>query len=415
MKPNLSTHHILLIAKREYIKTVRKPVFWLATLLLPAFIIIVSIVSGYSAQVAENNVKKEAKQAHKIMVYDPSLMILDSFFVDPLERTTNIDDAKGEVINGSADALFVIPADIDTTMKVEVYSQDTGLLSIGKFDAMAKALVRQSVIAKVNPPELQTLLTNEVSVSSTYYKDGVISIFKFENFFIPGIAFIIYFMLVFMANNFLLTSVSEEKENRTIEIMISIVEKKNLVWGKLAGITAIALTQIIALSAISIVILYFSRESISIPINFSAITIEPIKIMLYLFYILAGFLIIASTMVGVGSIMPTYKDAQSFSSIFTIASIFPLYFFSIILQDPNGLISQIVSYFPYTSPLIFACRLALNSLTAIDILISIVLITTYIILSYFVAFKLFELGSLEYQEKITLKRIMGTIKNPFSR
>ncbi|PIZ46106.1 hypothetical protein CO180_04110 [candidate division WWE3 bacterium CG_4_9_14_3_um_filter_41_6] len=406
--------HITLIAKREYIKTVRKPLFWLATLLLPAFIVIVSLVSGYSAKIAEDNIQKEAAQAHEILVYDPSNLVSNLLLNAPLKETSDLTDALQKVQDNSADALFVIPSDITQTFTAQIYTQDTGILSMGKFDSTLQLLVKQSAILQVTPQELQPLLSQNIDIDSTYYKDGQETEFKLEEFVVPIIAFVLYFLLVFMANNFLLTSISEEKENRMIEIMVSIVDRKSLIWGKLAGITAIALTQVAILAVTSIVILYLSRDTITLPIDLSLVVIHPIELMLYLLYIASGFFLIASIMVGVGSIMPTYKDAQNFSSIFIIAAIFPMYFFSIILQDPNGLIALAVSYFPLTSPLIFACRLALGALTSVDIIISIVLMVTYVSLGFFIAFKLFEIGSLEYNNKIGMSQIkeLFTKKTP---
>jgi len=397
-------NHIYLIAQREYIRTVRKPIFWISTLLLPTFIILVSFVSGYSADQAEKSIQEEAQNAQSILLYDPLTFIPEAFVIDPLEKVQDIDEAKSRIIDGSADALFIIPEDITTTKKVEVYTQDTGVMSLGKFDPVVQSLIGASVASQLDP-QLQPLIGGGVTIESTYYKNGDRTEISLEKYVIPLAAFALYFLLVFMANNFLLTSVSEEKENRMIEIMFSIVERKSLIWGKIVGITLIAFTQIAVLVSATALIIYFSTSNFDIPIDLTKIVFDPVNISLYLFYILSGFLIIASVMVGVGSVMPTYKEAQSFSSIFIIASIFPMYFFSILLQEPTGTISQIVSYFPLTAPMVLAARLTLDALTATEIVVSSALVILYVIGGFYVAFKLFELGSLEYNNKVSFDSI----------
>ncbi len=112
-------------------------------------------------------------------------------------------------------------------------------------------------------------------------------------------------------------------------------------------------------------------------------------------------------MVGLGLAMPSYKEAASFSPIFTILSILPIYFLPLILQNPSGAVALGTSYFPFIAPLILLIRNALGELSTLEVFVSIVAMTTYVVLGLFVAFKLFELGAMEYSQKISLKKLFS--------
>lgn len=194
--------------------------------------------------------------------------------------------------------------------------------------------------------------------------------------------------------------------------MLSSVTPKELIGGKIIGLIGIILTQVILLILLSIagiafVIFLLSSQAGSsaiLPsINLATLNINPLQILLDIIYIFLGFIVMACTMVGVGSAMPTYRDSQSFASVFIILSIFPMYFVSLIIAEPSGTIAQIFSYFPYSAGLILLFRNALGVLSPLEIILSLVLLIVYSYLIFVIAFKLFEFGSLEYTKKISFK------------
>ncbi len=398
---------ILLVAGREYLKVIRKPSFWIATLFFPIFFIIISLISGYSAQKFENKLKNDAKNAKAIFVLDESGIIPASQVQAPFKLTTNFDEALGLVKTEQADALLFYPKDLASAGKIMVFAQDKGIFLSTRFNEIAQNLVKQSILQGLGDQTKIKAFNTAYQVDVKSYKKGEEVKIGPETFIVPAISVILYFTLTTFATSFLLMSVSEEKENRMIETVLSLLQPKQLIAGKILGQISIVLTQLGTL--LLFIAVGFAVVKLKLPfnLNLSEIHITFRQVFFGLFYTICGFLILSNVMVGVGSAMPTYKEAQSFSSIFIIISIFPVYFTSLLLAEPSGTIARVLSYFPLSSSIILIFRNSLGELSRLELVASSVTMVLYVILSFILAYKLFEIGSLEYNNKISVKRLLG--------
>lgn len=400
--------NLLLVAQREYIKIVRKPSFWVSTLLLPAFIGLVSFISGYTAEQAEKKIQEQVQNASAIEVFDESGYINPTLIATPFVLVTDYEQSLSQVKSGNIDALIYYPSAIAQDQEIIVHAKDTGLVTRGRFNDVARNLLQQSILLRIGDPHLIQLYNAQLAVNTKTYANGKEVIIDIEKFVVPAVILVLYFLLTMMSTSFLLLSVSEEKESRMIEILLSIMPSKHLVWGKIVGLVGVTVTQVLVLGTCSIAILWFTIDKLPIEIDWSAIVIDPISIILGIFYLFAGFLIMATIMVGVGAAMPTYREAQSFSSIFIIVSIFPIYFITLIIQEPMGTIARILSFFPFTAPLILLGRNTLQALPIWEGIVSAIALIVYVGIGFWVAFKLFDVGSLEYDNRLSLKRLIGT-------
>lgn len=395
---------IWLVAIREFVKIVRKKSFWLATLALPAFLIVVIFISGTSSSSVEENIEKAAKAADEILIVDPSVVIDPQLYAKPFIKSNNFEESLGKVKSGTADALFFYPTDIRESSKIQVYTKDIGLLSRGRFDNVASDLIKQSILLKVGDKEKIALFNTNFKLETTNFKDGKV-VPSAESFIVPGLLVLFYFIIIIFSANQMLTSMSEEKENRVAEIMLTILKPREIVWGKIAGLSAVALSQLVILSTLGLAIAYAFSDKLPFEINLASLSYNPGQLAIGVFYLLFGFLFFSTVMVGLGSALPSYKEAAGFSPIFTILAISPVYFITIILQNPSGAVALGTSYFPFTAPLILLIRNALGQLSTFEVVVSILAMTTYVVLGLFVAFKLFELGAMEYSQKISLKNL----------
>lgn len=402
--------NLMLVAKREYVKTIRKPSFWLATLAFPIFMIVVMVISGYSSMRTEEKIKEDLKNVKRILVVDQANIVNPAILLNPYEGSTDVDYVIAEVKSDKANVAIVFPSDLAVSQQITVYTKDEGIMALGKYDELARQLVKQSILLSLDDPADIGLFNSNLTVTSTYFKDGEVTSWRLEQFVVPAVSLLLYFVMVFMGTNFLLMSVSEEKENRMMEIVLTGIRSKELVWGKVLGITAIIITQLIVLIVLSVVGILFTINMLPLDLDWSQIPLNPLGIILNVFYIFCGFLVIASMMVGVGAAVPTYKDAQQFSSIFIIAAVFPLYFVTLIIAEPNGLVARLTSYFPLTAPMIMLGRNALGALPVWEMLLSIPILLVYVGISLYIAFVLFEVGAYEYNQKISLRRILEGIR-----
>lgn len=413
----------LIVGKREFVKVIRKPSFWISTLFLPIFLVVITLISGYSSMQLEEKLKSESESASKILVIDETNYINNVIYSDKIVRSTDLDGAIAEVVAGTADALIYYPQDLVTSKEIQIYSQDKGFFLNETYNNISLEFLKQSILLDLADEKKIEIYNSEITYEVKTYKEGVEINFSISDLLVPGISLVVYFMLTTFAVNYLLMSVSEEKENRVMEIVLSAISPKDLILGKLIGLIGIIFTQVILLTLLSIIGLIFTSTILSgqgsaisdLTSSLGNLNISGIEllgqILLGIIFTFTGFFILACTMVGVGAASPTYKEAQSLSSIFVIASIFPIYFITIIISDPSGTLAQIFSFIPFTASFVLLFRNALGALSLPEILLGITILVLYCIVFVVIAFKLFEYGALEYNRKISFKDFIRTLRN----
>ncbi|MFC1663163.1 ABC transporter permease [Patescibacteria group bacterium] len=399
-------NNILKVAKREYIRIVKKKSFWLTILALPILYFVLGTIVGESAEEAERKVAEEAAKAQKIIIVDQAEVINDQLVTGALVRSDNFDTAKNEVRDGTADVAIIYPITISENNSIEIYAQRTNLISGSRFNDLATSLIKQSILLDLGDPEKIALFNTEFKVDQTLYEDGKESSDSLENYIVPLVAVLLYFMLMILSGNFMLSSVAEEKENRVAETLLSIMPPKQLIWGKIIGLTGVAITQVLALIVFgAIAVLISSSALVAFDIDWSAVEISFWPTINALFYILTGFIFMASVMVGVGAAMPTQREAQQFSGIFIMLTVFPMYLAPLILTDPSGLLARVISFFPFTAPLILLFRSTIGELVLWESILGIIAMLIYVAIGLYVAFKLFEIGSMELSNRISLRSL----------
>lgn len=399
------------IAKFEFTKVVRKPSFWLSTLFLPILIGIVSFISGYSSTKAIEDMKNIEQGFKNIYVVDDAGVIDSMVIVDPLIVANSYDDVISEVKNDSSKALVYIPQSFVQDLKYEfIYKQDKNLLTGLNMTPAINGLIKQSMLSRITDPlAIKLLMQEPTGEVKSFNSEGVLEAEGFTQYVLPIASVVVFFFAVFISTTFLLESVSAEKENRMIETMLSIVDKRSLMSGKMVGLIGIVFLQLfiwVLFGALSYILIQNSFN-IDIPIDFSGLdySLLPLNILLTV----SGFIFFAAIMVGVGAIGTGAQDSRNLSSIFIMLAIFPIYLMQVLIMNPSGLLAKIFSYFPFTSYMILIMRNSLDALEVYELVLGIVLTTIYSIAAIFIAFKLFELGCLMFNRRPTFREVFGYI------
>jgi ABC-2 type transport system permease protein len=104
----------------------------------------------------------------------------------------------------------------------------------------------------------------------------------------------------------------------------------------------------------------------------------------------------------------TAKDAGALFSVLIILMILPIYTVSLVLSDPNGVVVQLFTYFPYSAPITSMLRNAFGSVALWE---AAIVITELFLLSAVVlrlAVRLFRYGSIEYTNKVSLRTVFSS-------
>lgn len=411
MSTSDSIMKIGLIVKREYLKVVRKKTFWISTIIVPAFIGLLTFISGYTSIEAEKMFQYDLEKIKNIAIVDETGIISDRMFQD--EKIIKVDSEEiniyiEKVSNYEIDALILYEQDIANTGKIKVWSSDDGIISRDKFNSIAELFLKGSIVADIEDQNKMILLQRSFSYEVVAYNsDGELSTTTLMDLVVPGIFVIVYFMLMAFALNYLLTSITEEKENRMIEIILTVIRPRDLVIGKIISQVLIAFTQLVVLSVLSLAVLFITTKDMNLP--FDAITVSVWDILIYSIYTVLGFSFLASVTVAVGVVMPTQKEAQSFFGFFMFLTMLPLYFITIIVTDPLGVVSTITSFVPFISSMVMIMRNALAIVPIWQNLLAISLLLAFNYFTYWLSSLLFKKGAMQYGERVNILKALKIV------
>ncbi len=381
------------IAKHEYIYNVRRKEFLFVTLVMPLFIM---VAMGLPVLLAGSSISHEG---YRIGYVDKTGL----FEPENFTKYTDEELAKKDLLDNKITHFFVIPANYTATGKITIFAGKKDLMGI-TVEPQIKNFLIDSLLKGENTDVVERVKTPMNSEYFTLNEKGETSDVGLSDFFVP-IAFALFFMLtIFTSSNFLLQGVVEEKENRVMEILLSSVSYRELLVGKIFGLGAVGLTQILAWFVIGLGILA------SNPVVFAMLLDRMhVSIPLLLFgasYFMLGYLVFASIMAGLGAVATTSREGQQMAGIFSIMGVIPLMLSQFIITDPGAPLAKILSYFPLTSPITMIMRLSTAEVQYYEVVISTMILAVSAIVIIELSVKIFRASLLMYGKKITLKEVI---------
>lgn len=399
----MARHNLGTVVSFEVTRNLTKRRFWISTLIVPVIfgIVIALVVLSNTATDKSVNSQKNAKLTFS---YSDASGYIDPVVVASFGGTPAADPkaAIADVKSGALDAYFAYPAN-PTTQTTKVYGVDEGIFQNGKYSSVATALLVASAETKIGDAKLATLAQGSVPVQSTTYKDGVEA--GGIGGVIPPLLFLaIFYIVILLLGNQMLTSTLEEKEDRVSEMILTTLNPTTLVVGKVISLFIVGLVQMIVFTLPIIIGYVFFRTALSLPeLDLSSLNINPWQMLVGALLLAGGFTLFTGTLVAVGAIMPTAKEAGQVFGIMMALIFVPFYAVTLVVSDPHAFIVQLFTYFPYSAPVTAMLRNGFGSLSPLEATIVIVEQFALGIIVLRLAVRLFRYGSIEYSKKVSLK------------
>lgn len=397
-------HNLGTVMRFEIIRTMKKKSFWLVALGFPLMMAAVFAIIFFANKSSMESADKLKEEKFSFVVTDNSGLIEPALFQQLNAKTTTDKDAAiKQVKSGEIDAYFYYPQDL-TKDEVEVYGKNAGLFDNGKYDGVARMLLQSSVQGKIDP-SIRAVVSDGIKSTSTYYRDGE-AYDPIKEMIAPGFFLVLFYMLVMFFGNQMLTSTTEEKENRVIEMLLTTVNARTLIIGKIYALIILALIQgsVIVLPAL---IGYLALgDQLNMPsLDISQLVFDPVRIAVAAVLFIASFMMLTGMLVAIGASVPTAKEAGNFIGIVMIALFGPLYAFMLFVTDPENPIVRFLTLFPLTAPIPLLLRNAVGNLETWEILAGLVILVISAIVAMRIAVRLFRYGALEYSRTLSLKEI----------
>ncbi len=400
-----------LVIRHEIVTTLQKRSFWIATFVFPVLIIVFNLGTQLVARSSFDeedlqSVLGGAGQTALTVAYVDEAGLIQTVppSLPPAMLVAFADEAaaRAALEQGEFDYFFLIPADYLTTGDLTVITRVFQPLNVPNEDLLGFVLAynltgdETTAVALQNP----TPNVNQVSLAPQTTNDQSSPL----AFFVPFATMFIFFFLISMSSGFMLQSVTQEKENRTVEVLLLSLRPRELMLGKVLGLSVVALLQMIVWLGGSLLVLNRSQTMFA---SFSAFTLPPGFIVWALLFFALGYLLYASLMGAIGALAPNAREGGQFTFFVLLPLLIPLWLNTSFIQSPHGALATGLSLFPLTAPTAMMTRLAAGGVPTWQILVSLggLAVTTYafvmIAARFFRADTLLSASSLKWQRFFT--------------
>ena len=216
---------------------------------------------------------------------------------------------------------------------------------------------------------------------------------------------VLLFMSLVMTGAFLLQSLGEEKENRIMEVLLSSVTPGQLMVGKILGLGAAGLIQILVWLVSGIALLTVINAGPDISIEVPGFGLAMVAV---LFFVL-DYLFFATLMAGLGAVASTAQEGNQLSIIFVGPLLIPLYAWLYIVSNPTAIIVQFLTVFPFTSPVVVMERLAVGAIGFWEVTLSLGVLALSVIAAMYMMIRAFRTYLLTYGKRPGLREVLRTL------
>jgi ABC-2 type transport system permease protein len=217
-----------------------------------------------------------------------------------------------------------------------------------------------------------------------------------------------FLMIAVMSSaGYLLQAVTTEKENRTMEVMITSMTPGQLVTGKAIGLMAVSLTQL-AIWTLAVVMGLIVGAQFLAPLRAARVPWATLGIAVA--YFCPAYTLVAGVMIAIGSTVTETRQGQQIASLVNLSFTLPFFFVALMVANPNNPLLVVLTLFPTTAFLTVTMRWSLAVVPLWQMVLSWVLLAATAGLSVWVAGRVLRVGMLRYGQRLDLRAALQSIK-----
>lgn len=400
---------VRLVARRDYLRTVRRRGFVAGTLLLPLAMIAIFAISTFASTAFVD-------QGGPIVVVNESpVEIVSEATATPDVQLVDRADAEQRLASGAVAEYYLIPTEWPAQSRVLIVQRDQPSGAQPAFDFARQAeqqaqldlLLRIALIREAGLPDsMISRLLAPVQYQAIGQSGEPTDESEIVAAYLVPYAFTLIFMLsIFITSGYLLQSVTEEKENRVVEILLSSVPALPLMAGKIVGLGAAGLTQVAIWVATALIALPLISQQFAINIS-----VSPVTLILAVVFFALGYLAYGAIYAAVGALSPGAREAQQYASFFGFLAVIPIVLMPLILGDPTSPVVVLLCLFPLTSPAATLAVIAVSDQTPWLLVVAALLSQiVFVVLAVAVSSRIFRATVLLYGARPSVRQIAGAM------
>ncbi len=416
---SISWARIAAVIRREYLERIRTKAFWISTLLVPVLMGGMMVIPAWLAARGGGEFRVAVLDLSG-RYFDPIADEVAGMLVQPeenlevrlipIERGTDPEvtreRAKSRVQVQEFDGLLVLPETLPDEGQPEYVAPNVAafrLLMVLE-RSVNNVLVAERLTSAGLDPERVGELTRRVDLKTFKLGAGGEETRDQGQAFLLSYFFVlIIYMTVLMYGMYVMRGVLEEKSSHIVEVIISTVKPFELMLGKVLGIGAVGLTQMLLWSSLGLAL---SAPLVLGAVGLAGLELPTIPLSLMVFfvvYFVLGYLLFGTLYAGVGAAFDTEQDAQNFQAVITIFLVIPLVLIVQIMNQPDGALSVVLSLIPFFTPILMFLRMTLTQVPPVQIAASVVLMVAAILVMAWLVGKIYRVGILMHGSKPKIK------------
>ncbi len=395
-----------LIAKHEYLKIVRQKSFLVGTLWLPVMIIGVMVVAILASL---------GQRGDLPLGYVDYTGLLDAAVTLPpdesgkapvaIQAFPDEDAARAALEAERIQAYYIIPADYMQSGSVQLFylSQRPGGIAQDDF----ASFLRANLLA-AHPTDIQQRIVEGSSI--TFRSSDGSQELEGENmlgFLVPYVAAFFFIFAVMNSGSYMLQAITDEKENRTIEVLATSVRPGELIGGKALGLMSVGLTQLgiwVLTGVLALLVAsFFVPEVQGVRIPWTLLVVVAL-------FFLPAYALTAGIMTAVGGMVSDLRQGQQITGILNMFFMLPFFLITVIMTKPNSPLIVALTLFPTTAFVTVTMRWAITTVPLWQLVVSWVLLVASAGASVWLAARIFRIGMLHYGQPLRLKTIIGRLR-----
>lgn len=385
--------NISIVIKHEFRTILQKKSFWIMTFLFPILIIGFNVGAQLVAARSTSNEDLEelitefdqltGNAAPDPIAYVDEAALLQTLPPDIgaeyLQAYSDVETAKIALMAEEIEQYFIIPADYLTSGEVIVITREFQPFNVPNEELISYAIAYnltgdRDTAATLNHP-LRSVSQEALAPENTNDASSPLT------FFVPFATMFIFFFLISMSSGYMLQSVSQEKENRTVEVLLVSMRPRDLMLGKIIGLSVVALIQVVVWMGGGALMLNRGQSMLA---SFGNFSLPPGFMIWALLFFALGYILYASLMGAIGALSPNAREAGQYTFIVMLPLLLPLWLNFAFINDSNGTLATALSLFPLTAPTSMMTRIAAGNVPIWQILLSLtgLAITTYLLVLF---------------------------------
>lgn len=377
-------------------------------LCVPRFLEMAGVIDNDDTK-QEQSVDPANDDRSVFLIYDPSGVIQDKTYLEQkygeykFEMVNDQKTLEDKVEDESVDAGAVItgPTTFDYVVK-NLHITDS---KKEMFMEILSYYYRYNYMKenKINADKMEQVIETSVVANQKILGKNSVGSYAYTYVLI----FVIYIMII-VYGQMIATSVTSEKSNRAIEVLVTSSKPEYLIFGKVIAGSIASFLQVGIVLAVGLISYHYNASEWSGLLD-SVFAIPTFVLVVFTIFVVFGFIFYSFLYASLGALVSKTEDISK--SVGPVMTIFVVGFMIAIfgLNDPDGILVRVTSFIPFTSSYMMLIRSAMGTVSIIEIIISAIILIASSVLVGVIGAKVYRMGTLHYGNPIKLSKALSTV------